>query len=453
MTKASPRLLIVDDEEAALANLAHAFTKAGYSVVTRREGHAALAALAAGPFDVVLSDLRMPGIDGMALLQACRARYPETQVIMVTGYATLDSAVAAMQAGAFHYLAKPFRLEEVRAVVARALEMVQLRRDNLMLREQIQAMQGTLPIVTQDPATLGLLELARRVAQTDCNVLISGESGTGKELLARYVHHHGTRSKGSFVAINCGALHDELLANELFGHERGAFTGAHAQRSGLIEAATGGTLFLDEVGEISASMQVKMLRVLEQRELYRVGGNQPVRVDVRFLAATNRNLADAVAAGSFRHDLYFRLNVVDLHLPPLAERRGDVVLLAFHFLKRHAVTHGKDVVEIAPEVLDLLGRYAFPGNVRELSNLIERGVALAEGRVLDFRHLPESLRNLKVDVLRAPRDHFVTLETQEAHYIRTVLDHTGGNRTRAAEILGIDRVSLWRKLKRFGMEA
>jgi DNA-binding NtrC family response regulator len=452
MSALQPSLLIVDDEAVARQNLAHAFCKDGYQVTTCADGATALAELRRGPRDLVLTDLRMPGIDGMALLEECRVRWPQTRVIMLTGFASLDNAVAAMKAGAFHYLAKPFRLTEVRELVARALEVIHLERENRALRDQVAALQPGVLIITQDPALRALLETARRLAATQTSILIGGESGTGKELLARFIHEGSPRSGGPFVAINCGALHEELLANELFGHEKGAFTGAQALRRGLIETADAGTLFLDEIGETSQAMQVKLLRVLEQRELFRVGGNQPVQVDVRFVAATNRNLADAVQEGRFRSDLFYRLNVVELHLPPLADRAGDVPLLALHFLRYHSARLGRRVRDIAAEAMELLTSYDYPGNVRELANLIERGVALADGDTLEARHLPEHLRAVRIKVLRQPEDRLPTLEEQERRYILQILKRTGGNRTQAAQILGIDRVSLWRKLKRFGLE-
>jgi len=450
---APPSLLIVDDEAVARQNLAHAFRKEGYEVVPCADVAAALAELQRRPFDLLLTDLRMPGIDGMALLAECRARWPRTRVIMLTGYATLDNAVAAMKAGAFHYLAKPFRLDEVRELVGRALAMTRLERENDELREQVAALRPGVRIVTQDPALLGLLETARRIAITNSSVLIGGESGTGKELLARFIHQHSLRRDGPFVAINCGALHGELLANELFGHEKGAFTGAQARKKGLIEVASGGTLFLDEIGETPQAMQVKLLRVIEQQELFRVGGNRPVQVDVRFLGATNRNLGEAVEQGRFRHDLYFRLNVVEMRLPPLADRRDDIPLLARHFLRRQEALLGRPIHAIAPEAMQLLMGYDYPGNVRELANLIERGVALAEGDSLEAHHLPEHLRAVRVKALRPATDRLPTLEEQERQYILQILEHTGGNRTQAAQILGIDRVSLWRKLKRYGIAA
>jgi transcriptional regulator with PAS, ATPase and Fis domain len=279
-------------------------------------------------------------------------------------------------------------------------------------------------------------------------VVLTGESGTGKEVLARLIHNHSSRAQAPFLAINCGALHDDLLASELFGHERGAFTGASQQKVGLFEAASGGTLFLDEIAETSPAMQVQLLRVLQEREVLRVGGRKTIPIDVRVIAASNRRLDLAVSRGEMRDDLYFRLNVVNLTLPPLRERRDDIPLLAYYFLKRHALTMGKKVDDFEPEVLERLAEYDFPGNVRELSNLVERAVALSRGSRISLAELPATLRTTSIAVLPAAGEPLPTLEQYEAAYIRQVLERTQGNRTQAAEILGIDRVSLWRKLKR-----
>ena len=377
---------------------------------------------------------------------------PDTEVILITGHATLESAVEAMKQGAFHYLAKPFRLDEVRKVVAEALEKIRLKRENRSLREQVEGYQGTVRIITQDGRMQHLLDMARQVAPTDCNVLITGESGTGKELFARYLHHHSRRESGPFVAVNCGAFNEELLANELFGHDKGAFTGAHADKKGLLEAANGGTLFLDEITEMSPAMQVKLLRVIQEQEVLPLGATAPVKVDVRFIAATNRDVQDMVKQGGFRQDLYFRLNVVNLHIPPSRARREDVPLLAHHFLLKHAATMGKDVTELAADALDLLHAYDFPGNVRELENIIERGVALATGDSIEAAHLPDDLRELSIRTFRKKAGRMPTLEEQERDYILWVLQEAGGNQTLAAQMLGIDRVSLWRKLKRYEVE-
>ncbi len=448
----STKLLIVDDERVALRNLEHVMKKEGYGVVGTQSGPNALKLLEEQRFDVVLTDLRMEKVDGMEILRRCRELYPDTEVIMITGYATLESGVDAMKHGAFYYIAKPFKLDEVRRVVKEAVEKVSLKKENKHLREQIEHYQGRVKIITQDPAMQRLLETARQIAPTDCNVVITGESGTGKELFARYLHISSKRVEGPFFAINCGAFTEELLSSELFGHEKGAFTGATSVKKGLVETASGGTLFLDEITEMPASMQVKLLRVIQEREVLRVGGTEPFKVDVRLVAATNRNIQDAIKEGAFRQDLYFRLNVVSLRIPPLSERKDDIPLLSYYFLKKYAVLMKKDVSEISQDVIGLLMSYDFPGNVRELENIIERGVALATGNTVELGHLPEDLRELSIRTFRKKEGKIPSLEEQELAYIEWVLNEVGGNKTAASQILGIDRVSLWRKLKKYGLE-
>lgn len=448
----SAKLLIIDDERVALKNLEHVMKKEGHDVVATQSGANALKILGEQSFDVVLTDLRMEKVDGMQILRKCRDLYPDTEVVMITGYATLESAVDAMKHGAFYYIAKPFKLDEVRKIVKEAVEKVRLRNENRELREQIEKYQGKVKIITQDPSLQKILETARQIAPTDCNVIISGESGTGKELFARYLHVNSARAGGPFFAINCGAFTEELLANELFGHEKGAFTGAQAMKKGLIETASGGTLFLDEVTETPPSMQVKLLRVIQEKEVLRVGSTEPLKVDVRFVAATNRNVQDSIKEGRFRQDLYFRLNVVSLHIPPLSERKDDIPLLSYYFLKKYAVLMKKDVAEISQEVLSLLMNYGFPGNVRELENIIERGVALATGNTIELAQLPEDLKELNIKTFRKKEGKIPSLEVQEMEYIKWVLVEVGGNKTLASQVLGIDRVSLWRKLKKYGLE-
>ena len=443
-------LLIVDDERVALRNLEHVLKKAGHEVTATSSGTNALALIDKQAFDVVLTDLKMEKVDGMQILRHSREAMPLSEVIMITGHATLDSAVEAMKDGAFHYIAKPYRLEEVRQVVAEALEKVRLKRENQRLRDQLDTFQGRVKIITQDSAMQKLLGMARQIGPTGCNVLITGESGTGKELFARYLHEHSGRS-GPFVAVNCGAFNEELLANELFGNEKGAFTGAIG-KPGLIETANGGTLCLDEVTEMSTAMQVKLLRVIQEREVLRLGGTKANSIDVRIVAATNRDMAERVKSGRFRQDLYFRLNVVNLHIPPLTARREDIPLLAYHFLNKCTLQMHKNIKEIDPHVLDLLQTYDFPGNVRELENIIERGVALCLGKQIEPDYLPDSLRDLALRTPRRKTGRIPTLDEQERDYIQWVLKETHSNQTLAAQILGIDRVSLWRKLKRYNLE-
>ena len=445
------RLLLVDDEKIALRNLEHVLAKEGHQVTATQSGGHALDLLDSQPFDLVLTDMKMDKVDGMQLLRRCKAQHPDVEVIMITGFATLESAVAAMKEGAFHYIAKPFRLDEVRQTVADALEKIRLKRENRALREQLDAYQGRVRVITRDGGMQKLLDMARQVAPTGCNVLITGESGTGKELFARSLHEFSGRPDGPFLAVNCGAFNEELLANELFGHEKGAFTGA-VGKTGLLVAAHGGTLFLDEVTEMSPAMQVKLLRAIQEKEVLPVGGTRPAKVDVRFIAASNRNMKDWVAEGRFRQDLYFRLNVVNLHIPPLSQRREDIPLLAQHFLDRAAPVMGKPVHTISEDALALLKAYDFPGNVRELENIIERGVAICQGDTLEAAHLPDDLRDLTIRAFRRRDGRVIPLEEQERDYILWVLEEAHGNQTLAAQMLGIDRVSLWRKLKKYGEE-
>jgi len=446
------RILIVEDEPVALKNLEYVMKKEGYQVVATSSGSNALKLLQEQEFDVVITDLKMRRVDGLEVLQRTKALQPEAEVIMVTAYASIPSAVQSMKKGAYDYIAKPLKLEEVRRVVRSALEKVKLRRENLQLRAALEGYQGKVKFITQEPSMLRLLEVARQIAPTDCNVVLTGESGTGKELLARYIHYHSGRSQGPFLAINCGAFTEGLLGNELFGHEKGAFTGATTLKQGLIESASGGTLLLDEITEMSPSMQVKLLRVIQEREILRLGGTEPVSVDVRFIAATNRDIQEAIKSGQFRQDLFFRLNVVALHIPPLAERRQDIPLLSYYFLKKYSALMNKEVAELSEEVMALLMNYDFPGNVRELENIIERGVALSNTGRVEVAHLPEDLRQLSIRTFRRKEGRIPTLEEQEMAYIRWVLKEVGGNKTMAAQALGIDRASLWRKLKKYQLE-
>jgi DNA-binding NtrC family response regulator len=449
-----PRLLIVDDEEMALMNLEHILGKQGYSIVTADTGPKGLELIRSSRFDLVLTDLRMEKVDGMKILEESRQVNPSCEVIMITGYATVDSAIEAMKKGAYHYIAKPYRIDAVRKVVSEAIEKIRLREENIQLKEDLKKLKdaGTVRIITKDPAMSRILQTARQIAQTDCNVLISGESGTGKELLARFIHEHSKRSNGHLMAVNCGVFSEELLTNELFGHEKGAYTGADSAKPGIIELARGGTLFLDEITEMSTNMQVKLLRVIQERQMMRVGGTTTIAVDVRFVAATNRNIQEAVRVNEFRKDLYYRLNVVSLDLPPLAARKNDIPLLAQHFLEKHSNLMSRDTPSLSKEVLAILKDYDFPGNVRELENIIERGIALSTDNVIELDHLPDDIRDFKIRTFRRREGKLPTLEEQEVEYIKQVLAETAGNKTLAAEILGIDRVSLWRKIKRYGLE-
>lgn len=447
------QILIVDDELIARENLEHVLRKEGYEVVAEESGAAALAILKKREFDLVMTDLRMQQVDGMQILERTKKLYPDTEIIMITGYATVTSAVEAMQKGAYHYLPKPYKIDEVRILVRQALEKRSLLREVAELRQQVRSQKGLPLLIGKSPKMIGLTKTIAQIAPTDCNIMITGETGTGKELVARSIHYLSNRAERRFLAINCGAFSEELLANELFGHEKEAFTGARGIKKGLLEVASGGTIFLDEVGEMPTTMQVKLLRVVQERTMLRVGGTEEIPIDIRIIAATNKNLKKEIEQGSFRQDLYYRLNVISLHVPPLAERKDDIPLLGYHFLNKFSERQGKKIDKISDEVMEILLSYEFPGNIRELENIMERAVALADGSIIELRHLPMDLQQVKfVRLKRQQAQRLVTLEENEKEYIMWVLDQVSDNKTKAAEILGIDRVSLWRKLKRYDGE-
>jgi DNA-binding NtrC family response regulator len=446
------RILIVEDEFIARENLEHVLQKEGYQTVALDNGVKALKELEKTEFDLVMTDLRMQQVDGMQILERTRELYPDTEVIMITGYATVSSAVEAMQKGAYHYLAKPCKIDEVRILVRQALERRWLKQEVIELRQQIQTQKGIPQLIGKTPQMDALKNLIAQIAPTDCTVLILGETGTGKELVAKAIHHLSSRSDQRFLAINCGSFTEELLAHELFGHEKEAFTGARGVKKGLLEVATGGTIFLDEIAEMSLSMQVKLLRVLQDKTFFRIGGTTEIPVDIRILAATNKDLKKEVERGTFRQDLYYRLNVITLEVSTLSERKDDIFLLSQYFLEKFSRAQGKQLEKLSNEVRDILLSYTFPGNVRELENIIERAVTLASGSTVEVSHLPADLREQRFDIRRRPKSELLTLEENEKEYIGWVLDQVNGNKTKAAETLGIDRVSLWRKLKRYNMD-
>ena len=447
---AKPHLLVVEDDPVARKNLQHILEKDGeYRVVAAAGGQEALDLLAKRDFDLVLTDLRMEKVDGMAVLAEVRQNHPDTEVIMLTAFASVDSAIEAMKRGAFHYIAKPYKISEVRAQVGHALDKARMQKEIKELKREASARDGVGSIVGKHPRIQQLIRTVAQIAPTDCNVLIVGETGTGKELFARALHQASFRAERRFVAFNCAAFAEQLLVSELFGHEKGSFTGATATKPGLFEAADGGTVFLDEIGDTPTAMQVKLLRVIQEKVVTRVGGTEPIPVDVRIVAATNQDLKALVEQGRFRSDLFYRLNVVCLELPPLREHPDDIPLLANHFLHKHADKQNKDIKDIPREIMEVFTAYRFPGNVRELENLIERGVTLGGNR-LNPADMPEEVRSASKTAANPQRPP--TLEEREREYIIKVLKQTGGNKTRSAEILGIDRVSLWRKIKKFGLE-
>jgi DNA-binding NtrC family response regulator len=446
------RILIVEDEPIARENLDHVLRKEGYDTVAVESGALALQELEKIEFDLVMTDLRMQQVDGLQVLERTKELYPDTEVIMITGFATVSTAVEAMQMGAYHYLPKPYKIEEVRILVRKALEKRLLRQEVTDLKRQVQR-QKPVPFLVGKSPTIEVLKLTiEQIAPTDATVLILGETGTGKELVAKAIHHLSARGEKRFMAINCGAFSEELLANELFGHEKEAFTGARGVKKGLLEAASGGTVFLDEIGDMPTSMQVKLLRVLQEKTLIRVGGTTEIPVDIRVLAATNKDLKGEVERGAFRQDLYYRINVVSLHVPALEERQDDIPLLCQHFLKKFAEAQAKQINGIADEVMEMLLNYEYPGNIRELENIMERAVTLCAGNFIEVQHLPLDFQQPHFfQVQRHQKREFHTLEENEKDYISWVVKQVNGNKTKAAEILGIDRVSLWRKLKRYDL--
>ncbi len=444
-------ILVVDDEIVNRENIAHVLAREGYQVETAESGIAALERLRRTRFDLVITDLRMAEMDGMQLMETVKEQQPDAEVIIITGFATVDSAVDAMLKGAFYYLPKPFKIPKLQDLVERALEKTRLRREVVLLKQQIDG-KRRVQFIGQNPAILKLKDDIAEVAQLDCHVLITGETGTGKELVASTIHELSPRANKRFLPINCGALSEGLMLNELFGHEKEAFTGATGFRMGLLESAEGGVILLDEIGEMPLTMQVKLLRVLQEKKILRVGGTREIPIDCRILAATNRDLKDEVARGRFRKDLYYRINVVSLFIPPLRERKDDIPLLVSHFLAKHPAADGS-VKTVSSQVMDFLLSYDYPGNVRELENIIERSLAMCSEAEIKMHHLPPDLagqRSAACPALPATgEDALHSLEEHERNYILSVLKSVDGNRSKAARIMGIDRVSLWRKLKKY----
>ena len=446
------QILVVDDEDIARDNVAYILKKGGHEVLTAADGNAAITMLEEQEVDLVLTDLRMKGRDGLAVLGATKKLWPETEVIVITGYASVDTAVEAIQKGAYHYLAKPVKMDEMQLLVHKALEKRNLRREISELRKKMSAQSGVNRIIGRSVKTQRLRETITQVSQLDCNVLIQGETGTGKELVAQTIHELSPRSEKRFVAFNCGVFSEELMASELFGYEKGAFSGATQTKKGLLELAEGGTVFFDEVGELSLPMQVKLLRVLQERTLMRVGGREELPIDVRVLAATNKDLKREAEEGAFRLDLFYRLDVLTIQVPSLAERKEDIPLLANYFLAKHAPENAK-VPRLSQEVGQRLQEYEFPGNIRELENITQRLLLQADGSaVIEPQHLIEDIRLTSVVPSRAAKQTWLSLAEKEKRYILEVLDEVEGNKSKAAKILDIDRVSLWRKIKRYGLE-
>ncbi len=443
------KILVIDDDESLRRVLEYNLAQEGYAVLTAASGEQGLDLLRREGADVVVTDVRMAGMDGLQVMERVRKQDPNIQVIILTAFGTIEMAVEAMRAGAFHYISKPFNRDELKLTISKALQLKDLERQNVVLRQELQSRIGLDNIIAESPPMRHILEMVERVAPTETTVLILGESGTGKELIARAIHHNSPRTEGPFVAVNCAAIPENLLESELFGHVRGAFTGAIRDRVGKFEAAEGGTVFLDEIGEMRPDLQVKILRCLEERTLERVGDNRPIKVDVRVLAATNKDLSKAIQAGEFREDLYYRLNVVPLSIPPLRDRREDIRALTQHFLKRLAAPPR---LTVTPEAFRALQNYEWPGNVRELENALERAMIFHRGDVIDVGDLPETILAPKArDATALPvslPESGLSLEEVERELILRALQKHDWNQSRAARYLGITRHTLLYRMEK-----
>jgi DNA-binding NtrC family response regulator len=452
------RIMVIDDEPLMRMTIQDALLAEGYKVLSAETGGSGLTLLGENHADMVITDLRLPDMDGIQILREVKKIGPETQVILITGYGSIDSAVTAMKEGASDYLTKPFSMDELLLTIRRILRIRELEEENSSLRKKVQERYGLEGLVGKSPSMLKIYELIETVSQTDATVLINGESGTGKEMAANAVHLQSPRRNAPFIKVNCAALPETLLETELFGHEKGAFTGALRQRKGRFESANRGTLFLDEIGDLPLSVQVKLLRVLQERQFERVGGNETLSVDVRLICATQKDLKEEIRKGRFREDLYYRLNVVPVLLPPLRERREDILLLAHHFIDKFSGKMGKEITGLSKEAKTLLLKYSFPGNIRELENMIERAIALIKENVIQAFDLPEEVCGQATPIrdicekIRGSKPLAAATRLFEREYIQSVMEKTNGKKGQAADILGISRKTLWEKIKELEIE-
>ncbi len=444
--KKKAKILVVDDEVIIRESLRDWLSDVGHLVLIAENGPQALEIIQKEKPAVAIVDLVMPGMDGIELLKRAREISPSIEVVIITAYGSIPTAITAMREGAYDYIEKPFCPEKVELLIEKLVEHQRLIEENISLHQKLEERYRFENIIAKSSKMQQVIEVIKVVAKSNATVLITGESGTGKELVARAIHSQSYRKDKPFIAVSCAALPETLLESELFGHEKGAFTGAHAQRKGKFEIANQGSLFLDEIGEMSANIQVHLLRVLEEKEFTRVGGNELVKVDVRVISATNKDVRKAVASGQFREDLYYRLNVVTIELPPLRERKEDIPLLAQHFLKKFAVENQKEISDFSAEATDFLLKYEWPGNVRELENAIERAVILAKNSYIEITDLPQESLTLAHS---APSGK--SLEEIEKNHILNILNETGGNYSKAARIMGISRMTLYNKVRAYGL--
>ena len=442
-------IAVVDDEATARKMMERILSKAGYQVESFAAGRPFLQTMARHPFDIVFLDMKLPDLGGMDILSHIKTHHPETEVIIVTGHASIESAVEATKKGGFHFLAKPCRSHDLCQMARQAAEKISLHRENTRLKSQLHVGRLLPGFIGHSKAMQAIFETIGKVSQVNCNVLLEAETGTGKQLTAQAIHQLGPRKNFPFVYFNCGGFTDELICNELFGHEKDAFTGATSSKIGLFESAAGGTVLLDEISEMPLSMQVKLLHVLQERQILRVGGTTPIDLNIRIIAATNENLKELVKQGSFREDLYYRLNVVTIRLPKLSERREDIPLFIHHFIAKANKAFGKEITDVSADVMDLLLRYEYPGNVRELENIIQHAVAMTEGQKMTMNDLPSRLQKMGPPTVF--NEELLPLDEVEKRYIATVLEKTNYNIKTAGQILQMPRTTLWRRMKKHGL--
>ncbi|UCD85291.1 MAG: sigma-54-dependent Fis family transcriptional regulator [Deltaproteobacteria bacterium] len=440
--KGKAKILVVDDETIVRESLYDWLSSAGYEVVAAGDGEEALRIINQKKIKIMLADLIMPGMDGIELMKRARAIVPTISTVIITAHGTIQTAITAIREGAYDYIEKPFCPEKVERLVKNLVEHQNLIEENISLRRKIEDRYRFEDIIAKSPKMLKIFELIKTVAPTNATVLIIGESGTGKEVIARAIYQQSQRRNKPFIATSCAALPESLLESELFGHEKGSFTGAVERKKGKFEAADKGTLFLDEIGEINANTQVHLLRALEEKKITRIGSNEEINVDVRIIAATSRNLKKMIEQGEFREDLYYRLNVVTLDLPPLKDRQEDILPLAEHFLEKYAEENNKDIKIFSPEVVEFMLNHSWPGNVRELENMVERGVILSKDNMITLNEIPQ-------DMIHRIPDEGKTVDAVVRNHILKVLEETSGNISKAADILGIQRMTLYQKLKKY----
>jgi two-component system response regulator HydG len=438
------KILIAEDEEITLKHLVNTLKREGYEVLGTKNGREALSAITHNHYDVLITDIKMPEMNGIELLEKTKEISPEIEVLIITGFGSIGSAVDAMKKGAYEYITKPFDLDELILKVKNIHERKILRKENVALKAYF-GMNKKISIIAKSESMQRILNVVEGIKDSDCNVLLAGETGVGKSLLAKIIHFTSRRQNMPFLSINCATLTEELLASELFGHEKGAFTGAVRTKQGLVEIADSGTLFLDEISEMAPNLQAKLLKVIEDGEFFRVGGTKPIRVDVRFVAATNQPVKNLIAEGRFREDLYYRLNIMEIFIPPLRDRKDDIEPLSTYFLQKHLPKSNKKITGFSKASTDILTHYSFPGNVRELENIIERSIILETNAVITPESLPQTLTMFQIETIEPSK--IKTMDELNKEYAEKILDLVGGNKSKAATLLGISRTSLWRLMR------